>query len=258
MFFDVFDVIIQAWNSGKRSRRSAVVVMGICTVLALLFLGLNQWIFHMADNAAAGVLVFFVVPAFLAYTFLKAVGELEEKTEIKERVQRAESAVEERPLENRPLWDLARTRLEVYFERNLSQIRTIFWITVLVMLAGFVMIFYGIYRAFDSSNIQPSLVAAASGIVTEFIAATFLVIYRSTMAQASEYVATLERINAVGMAIQIADSIAETDAKLKSKVRAELAAQILNSSPSMNQRRPASVATSSARRRVNQNADQQE
>ena len=53
------------------------------------------------------------------------------------------------------------------------------------------------------------------------------------MAQASEYVATLERINAVGMAIQIADSIAEGDAKLKNKVRADLAAQILNSSPRM-------------------------
>jgi hypothetical protein len=65
----------------------------------------------------------------------------------------------------------------------------------MVMTADFTMIGYGILRAFDGNNINASIIAASSG----FIAATFLVIYRSTMSQASDYVRTFERINAVGM-----------------------------------------------------------
>jgi hypothetical protein len=40
------------------------------------------------------------------------------------------------------------------------------------------------------------------------------------MSQASEYVHTLERINAVGMSIQIIESIPETSDEIRSKVRA--------------------------------------
>jgi hypothetical protein len=60
--------------------------------------------------------------------------------------------------------------------------------------------------------------------LVEFIAATFLVIYRSTMDQARSYVAMLEKINAVGMSIQILDKIktGETD-----KFRAQLAMELL-------------------------------
>jgi hypothetical protein len=143
-------------------------------------------------------------------------------------VEVAERNVAEHPDKARPLWDLARTRLELYFERNLSQINSIFWITLVMMFAGFVMLFWGIYQSFlTPSTIQPSIVAAVSGIMTEFIAATFLVIYKSVMAQATEYVSTLERINSVGMSIQIAESIDETNKELKDNLRAELARQIL-------------------------------
>jgi hypothetical protein len=113
-------------------------------------------------------------------------------------------------------------------QKPLSQIRSIFWITLLVMMAGFVMIGYGIIRAFDGDKIQASIVATGSGILTEFIAATFLIIYRSTMSQATEYVQTLERINAVGMSIQIIDSISDENTEMRSKVRAELGIKILD------------------------------
>jgi hypothetical protein len=46
-------------------------------------------------------------------------------------------------------------------------------------------------------------------VVTELIGATFLFLYRSTIQQAAGYAKTLERINSVGMAMQILDSIPE-------------------------------------------------
>jgi hypothetical protein len=96
------------------------------------------------------------------------------------------------------------------------------------MIAGFTMIGYGIAQGFEGNNIQVSMPSAASGVLTEFVAGTFLIIYKSTMTQASEYVRTLDRINAVGMAIQIADSIPDDDKELRNKVRAELGIKILD------------------------------
>jgi uncharacterized membrane protein YfcA len=174
-FFDIFPVLIRAWKKGHPAHRWAVVICVIASSLAAIVLGLKL-AFHAPEELTTNIAIGFLGIAAAAYLFLKAVVDVEAKIEINKRVERAEHAVAEHPLDARPLWDLARTRLELYFERNLSQINTIFWVTVLVMIAGFVMIFYGIFRAFDSPNIQPSIVAAASGIVTEFIAATFLVI----------------------------------------------------------------------------------
>ena len=47
------------------------------------------------------------------------------------------------------------------------------------------------------------------------------------MNQAGEYVQTLERINAVGMALQVVDQIGDADIELKNKAKIELAGQIL-------------------------------
>lgn len=166
--------------------------------------------------------------AAIIWLFIDSGFRAVEQEKIEERIDKAEQAIADHPEKTRPLWDLARSRLELYFERNLSQIKSIFWITLIVMGAGFVMIGYGITKAFDNQSINASVLAAISGVLTEFIAATFLIIYRSTMSQASDYVRTLERINAVGMSIQILDSMPESEPELKNKVRAELVNNILN------------------------------
>jgi hypothetical protein len=58
-----------------------------------------------------------------------------------------------------------------------------------------------------------------------------MVIYRSTMSQANEYVSVLERINTVGMAMQILDSMADGKSELKDTTRAQIIALLLSSSP---------------------------
>ena len=99
------------------------------------------------------------------------------------------------------------------------------------MMVGFGFIIYGIIQAFrtkpgvpghDISALTPAVVATVSGIVTEFIGATFLFIYRSTIQQASHYTQTLERINAVGMAMQILDTISDESKELQDKTKAEI------------------------------------
>jgi hypothetical protein len=88
---------------------------------------------------------------------------------------------------------------------------------------------YGSYMAFkQESNLNASIVVAVSGLVANFIAATFLSSYKSTMEQAKEYVNVLERINAVGMSVQIIESINDSHAQIKEETKAELSKKLID------------------------------
>src|SRR5262249_2025374 len=133
--------------------------------------------------------------------------------------------VEAQPEKAKPAWDLARATLESYFNRNLSQIASIFWLSLFVMIIGFGVVIFGILESMKTpSAIAPAAIATAAGIITEFIGATFLFIYRSTIQQAIGYSKTLERINSVGMAMQILDTMPDKteSADLKSETKARL------------------------------------
>jgi hypothetical protein len=151
---------------------------------------------------------------------------------IRERTEReladASSRAKENPDVARYAWDVARVKLEAYFDRNLIQVNLVFWVAALVMAVGFAFVLVGVWFAYlKPDSMKPSLVAAISGIITQFIGATFMVIYRSTMSQASEFMTVLERINSVGMAVQVLDSLKDgTD--LKDETRAEIAKLLLS------------------------------
>jgi hypothetical protein len=101
--------------------------------------------------------------------------------QLDERIATAESKADAAPEKVKPAWDLARVTLEAYFNRNLSQINSIFWLSVSVMVVGFGIIIWGISQAIQSSDASvPAAIAGAAGVITEFIGATFLFIYRST------------------------------------------------------------------------------
>jgi hypothetical protein len=155
---------------------------------------------------------------------------------VQKRIEVAETKAEQEPAKAKFAWDVARVKLEAYFDRNLSQVNQVFWLAVSVMIIGFGFVLGGVFLALKQPQITtPAIVAGVSGVITEFLGATFLVIYRSTMAQAGEFMWVLERINTVGMAVQILDSIPESQTELKDSTRAEVVALLLNaniSSPS--------------------------
>lgn len=143
-----------------------------------------------------------------------------------EEVESAEQRVRENPQEPQAAWDLARIKLEGYIDRNLSQVSQIFVLCAISMFAGFGLIGYGVWRAFDGpQNLDAAIVAASSGVLVEFVSATFLVIYRSTIQQAQSYVTMLEKINAVGMSIHILEKMPGTAAET---ARLEVALRLLS------------------------------
>jgi hypothetical protein len=176
------------------------------------------------DKTTIVTLVVSMIGAGLGFYFQDR-GARRQLQRSREKIEEAESRVERQPEKAKPAWDLARATLEAYFNRNLSQVSWIFWLSVTVMFIGFVIVGVGIAQAMRFPNIlAPATIASLAGIITEFIGATFLFIYRSTIQQAIDYSQTLERINSVGMAMQILDTMPDqtTPEDLKSKTKATL------------------------------------
>lgn len=156
-------------------------------------------------------------------SFQRAKKDREFEIVIKEK----EEELEKHPEKTKAAWDLARIKLESYLDRNISQVRWIFVWTVIVMIAGFIIIGYGIFKVYNSSlDFEASILVTVAGVITEIIGATFLVLYKSTMNQAKDYVNVLERINAIGMSVQILDTI-DKSSELQNQTKAELSKELL-------------------------------
>nr|WP_131515256.1 hypothetical protein [Pseudomonas chengduensis] len=226
-YISFVDALYKAWFRGERRIRATMVISGLLIGVAVCIATLAQPTLlekQMADifaailGAVAGVLTFGVI-SYQSYIETEA---------RKDKLEQVEQRVREHPEKPQLAWDLARTKLESYLDRNLSQVRSIYWLTMLVMFVGFGFILYGLYHAFQSPEALPvSIVASASGVVISFIGGSFLLIYRSILAQSKDYVAVLERINAVGMAVQVISNIPEGSGTLRDQTTAELAKQLL-------------------------------
>ncbi|MBK9176869.1 MAG: hypothetical protein IPM46_11155 [Flavobacteriales bacterium] len=128
-----------------------------------------------------------------------------------QRIALAAEKVEQNPTKVVPVWEFANTMLLEYYQKNLLQVRSIYRVILGCMVVGFLLIIAATISAtFEiiDSDFRP--IALWAGIISEFIGATFLFLYRSIMSQALEYTKSLEKMNDVGMALKIIDSIPET------------------------------------------------
>ena len=76
-----------------------------------------------------------LLAALVGYYF--SVASTRSRQALDEKVQEIEARVERHPEQPRFAWDLARTKLEAYFDRNLAQVNLIFWVSIAVMMVGF-------------------------------------------------------------------------------------------------------------------------
>ncbi len=101
--------------------------------------------------------------------------------------------------------------LEDYYRVNLSQIQIIFNFSVAAISAGFILIIVSLgWSMFinqtqnnqqpSPTNYIPSVVGAVSGMISNFIGATFLFLYKSAVEQSSKYSHFLERENSLKLA----------------------------------------------------------
>ena len=164
-----------------------------------------------------GYIIILIGVFFYAFPWIKGIERSLTTFKIVTSVEELEDAkkrIKEEPQKIKPTWDLARVKLELYFDRNINQINYIFWLSVIVMLVGFLFILFGISQTFGPSIVQeenPNQVMAEVGtngglntaaaigfivgVITEFIGATFLFVYRSLIQQAATYTSVMSTLN---------------------------------------------------------------
>jgi hypothetical protein len=223
----IFRIADGAFRTATRRGKKGQILYG--TALLCIFAGFPAAILTSERNPSKEphpVALALLTVGTLYVLYLAAVDHSRKYQKQIEEVETAEQRVRENPQEPQAAWDLARIKLEGYIDRNLKQVGQIFFLCVASMLAGFGLIGYGVWRAFEGpQNLDAAIVAASSGVLVEFVSATFLVIYRSTIRQAQSYVTMLEKINAVGMSIHILEKMPGTAAE---SARLELALRLLS------------------------------
>jgi hypothetical protein len=181
----------------------------------------------LLHRLSVGGPIFLVALLFMFSTWWWTAERKRQLEEKKKELEKAEKASGE-STKAKPAWDAARIRLDGYVLQNLQQVNQIFVVAVGVMVVGFTFIVIGLLlHQGEGKGAYAGLASAGAGVITEFIGATFMVIYRSTMAQANEFMSVLERINSVGMAVQVLDSIADEQVTLKNDTRARIVELLL-------------------------------
>ncbi|PVZ59276.1 hypothetical protein C9422_10050 [Pseudomonas sp. B1(2018)] len=226
-YISILESLLKAWKRDDKHVRAALRLAVALTAVGIPIAVLGE------SGGLDKVIAQRVAATLLVLTGLIGCGVVAYQTlidrEAREQIiETVERRVREHPEKPQLAWDLARVKLESYLDRNLSQVQSIYWLTLVVMLCGFAFVSYGLFQASQNPEKLPvSIVAAASGVLISFIGGSFLLIYRSILAQSKEYVTVLERINAVGMAVQVIATIPEASAELKSQTKAELSKQLL-------------------------------
>jgi len=218
--------IIRAWEKSSDHARKLLVAGFVLQAIGMAFT-IYVAIQNMPkESGYVGWLIFSI--GFLIVLFIAARQQVSANDAADNEILAVQVKARENPERPEYAWDLARSKLERYLERNLYEVRAIFLLTTLVMLGGFAIVVFGLTRAFSApADFPVSVVSAASGVLLSFIGGSFLLIYRSVLAQSASYVSIPERINAMGMVVQIASTVRETGEKLKAKTTAALARSLL-------------------------------
>jgi hypothetical protein len=229
MWSEIIKELLAAWQDGNRKIRAAIAVSSAWLSLGLLIYVIADNLFVFQASRLGRVIGLIMAGAGLLLAIvIVTIQKSKEAVKQEQKLEAVELRVQQNPKETKASWELARVKLENYLNRNLSQIKSIFWLTTFVMMSGFVLISVGAYEAFrDPQRFNASVLTTVSGVVVSFIGGTFLIIYKSTMAQAKDYVTMLERINAVGMSVQILETLNEGDKELKHQTIADVAKQLL-------------------------------
>lgn len=224
-FFTLARDAVKAFLDGNRRIRIIFFTSWILVFTAIGIAAISEG-FSVHKNILQPIAAVLGITGAAIFLSLGTYQRALESTSHEKILREAEERARSHPQEPQAAWDLARVKLESYLNRNLKQVQWIFALTLFVMLVGFIIIGYGVFKVYESpENFKPSIVVTISGILIEFIAATFLIIFKATMEQARSYVAMLEKINAVGMSIQILDGTQTGDVD---SFRTQLAMKLLS------------------------------
>ena len=134
-----------------------------------------------------------------------------------------------------PALDIARGSLQKASARTSWQSGLLFALSAIAFTSGFGVMLTGAVHALDRlTETRAAILVTAAGLLTQVVAAIFLLVYRSTFPQMATFAAKLERVNSAGLAWYVIASMSEdtpSEKALKNELRGALASQMMSGAP---------------------------
>lgn len=217
--------VFEIMERGTQREKQGVLVSGVATLIGGALTAASAFKVLPADALFPGIGV--MLAAVVTLAAATASYDYRKQRDKNQAVNELEERVKNEPDKPKLAWLLAQEKLESYLDRNLRQVSSVFYLTAFVMLIGMGFIGLGVWKSLNDPNkIEPAALAALAGVVIQIIGGTILLIFRSTMSQAKSYVNVLERINAVGMSINILEGI-ESSNEMRDNARLALSTNLL-------------------------------
>ncbi len=134
-----------------------------------------------------------------------------------------------------PALDIARGTLQKASQRTSWQSGLLFALSAIAFASGFGVMLTGALHALDRlTETRAAILVTAAGVLTQVLAAIFLLVYRSTFPQMATFASKLERVNSAGLAWYVIASMSEdtpSEKALKNELRGALASQMISGAP---------------------------
>lgn len=154
--------------------------------------------------------------------------------QVGERAKKAASQSEQQPATNKTVWEEHFNRQQQYILVNLRQNQGVFRLAISMIIFGLLLICFGLIQDYLSATPRDSAIAWSgswaaiiAGLVSQFVAGTILVVFKSVFQQTTDYYKSVERMASIGIAMNMLDTLPTGDPEFKSRIMASLAKVVL-------------------------------
>ncbi|MGH6825368.1 TRADD-N-associated membrane domain-containing protein [Methyloceanibacter sp.] len=190
-----------------------------CAIILGLYLAFVPAEIYMTRNELSWIALNTTIFAALIYFFILGMSKWIFKTDSRVDKIRRSSEQLQGALEQDFVTNLVRINfkyIDAYYLQTRIQADKSFTFTVIAAFVSLILIIAGIILTFFG-KIESAKIAAASGILGQFISAVFFYLYNQTVAKMADYHRKLVFTQNIGLALKISDGL-PTDEKTKSQV----------------------------------------
>lgn len=223
--------IIRILHDHPRLRKILLVIAALVDFASIILFILIQNRIIANDstlNANGGLtdalIIVFVLASLLlclillsfSETFLEWHNTSQELNEISKRKQSFEKKIDEQEdaIRVQDIIQLNLSQLNEYYTINKSQSKRAYTFSIFMILAGFILIFVAIVCIFFSpSAVSVTVIISIAGLISEFIGATALNLYKESNKHVNEFLNRLTYLQKVMLAIELVDRITSEDKK---------------------------------------------
>ena len=228
---DLFLSIVRMIHDRPRLRRAMLIISSLIDLIAIPFYILikNRVIdIYFGNGSTAGtnntvadILLLLIIAASIVLviticSFTNIFEKWHSQNDILDEISKRKQALEEKinAQEDKPhiqdIIQLNLSQLNEYYTINKSQSKTAYRLSLLMILIGFLLIVNAVVIGFsDPSDTSIALISGIAGLLSEFIGATALSLYKESNSHVNEFMERLSYLQKVMLAIELIDRISE-------------------------------------------------